>query len=76
MRAAVRLFLGVLAILSLASSSRGQAQVGDDVDWSAYGHDAAGSRHCPCLRRANRQATLDLGSHSVGQRHQSAYRSR
>jgi len=47
MRAAVRLFLGVLVILCLASSSRGQAQVGEDVVWSAYGHDAAGTRYSP-----------------------------
>src|SRR5882672_11283061 len=47
MRAAVRLFLGVLVILCLASSSRGQAQVGEDVVWSTYGHDAAGTRYSP-----------------------------
>src|ERR1700675_3922175 len=47
MRATGRLFLGLLAILSLALGAGAQAQVGEDVGWSAYGHDAAGTRYSP-----------------------------
>jgi hypothetical protein len=51
MRAAGRLFLGLLAILSLALSAGAQAQVGEDVGWSAYGQDAAGTRYSPLKQR-------------------------